>query len=152
MCYNLTVTVISVLVTFLIGGVELVQVLSGESHLSGAFWNWINGLNFESLSLGAVVIFIISLSHQSFSTDAWASSESRTLNHEARSGSTRCEDHESDCKISDKNRIRYPKAVTSSPLGRGGSESSALSRHLPNRLGIIAIPAGVSLVPRGIGR
>ena len=58
--YNLTITAISVLVTFVIGGVEVLQVLSGELKLSGVFWNWLNGLNFETLGYGIIAIFILS--------------------------------------------------------------------------------------------
>ncbi len=58
--YNLTITIISVVVAFLIGGVEVLQVLSGEFNLTGAFWNWLNGLDFESLGYGIVSIFVIS--------------------------------------------------------------------------------------------
>ncbi len=58
--YNLTITAISVLVAFVIGGVEVLQVLSGELKLSGAFWNWLNALNFETLGYGIVAIFILS--------------------------------------------------------------------------------------------
>ena len=36
--YNLTITMISILVAFLVGGVELLQVLSGELNLTGSFW------------------------------------------------------------------------------------------------------------------
>ena len=36
--YNLTLTIISVLVAFAIGGVELLQVFAGELRLSGPFW------------------------------------------------------------------------------------------------------------------
>jgi high-affinity nickel-transport protein len=58
--YNLTVTVISVLVAFLIGGVEVIQVVSGELRLSGAFWSWMNGLNFGTLGYGVVALFVLS--------------------------------------------------------------------------------------------
>ena len=58
--YNLTITAISVLVAFVIGGVEVLQVLSGELKLSGVFWNWLNGLNFETLGYGIIAIFILS--------------------------------------------------------------------------------------------
>jgi nickel/cobalt transporter (NiCoT) family protein len=47
--YNLTITIISVVVAFAIGGVEVLQVLSGELNLSGSFWSWLNGLDFETL-------------------------------------------------------------------------------------------------------
>jgi nickel/cobalt transporter (NiCoT) family protein len=56
--YNLTLTVISVLVAFVIGGVELLQVLSGEFGWGGPFWSWLDGLNFESLGIGIVGLFL----------------------------------------------------------------------------------------------
>jgi high-affinity nickel-transport protein len=58
--YNLTVTVISVLVAWAIGTVELLQVLSNELNLNGLFWNWLNTLNFEMIGFGIVVIFLVS--------------------------------------------------------------------------------------------
>ncbi|MCX6643953.1 MAG: HoxN/HupN/NixA family nickel/cobalt transporter [Candidatus Bathyarchaeota archaeon] len=58
--YNLTVTVISVLVAWAIGTVELLQVLSSELNLNGLFWNWLNTLNFEMIGFGIVLIFILS--------------------------------------------------------------------------------------------
>jgi high-affinity nickel-transport protein len=56
--YNLTLTIISVLVAFAIGGVELLQVLSGELGWSGPFWGWLNGLDFEQLGIGIVILFV----------------------------------------------------------------------------------------------
>ncbi len=56
--YNLTLTIISVLVAFVIGGVELLQVTSSELGWRGPFWNWLNGLDFETLGIGIVVLFI----------------------------------------------------------------------------------------------
>jgi high-affinity nickel-transport protein len=58
--YNLTVTVISVLVALVIGLVELLQVVAGELRLSGAFWDWLVGLDFESIGFGIIVIFLAS--------------------------------------------------------------------------------------------
>jgi nickel/cobalt transporter (NiCoT) family protein len=58
--YNLTVTVISVLVAWAIGTVELLQVLSSELNLNGLFWNWLNALNFEMIGFGIVAIFVVS--------------------------------------------------------------------------------------------
>ncbi len=55
--YNLTVTVISVLVAFVIGGIEVLQVLSTELNLSGGFWDWLDGLNFETIGYGIAAIF-----------------------------------------------------------------------------------------------
>jgi nickel/cobalt transporter (NiCoT) family protein len=58
--YNLTVTVISVLVAWAIGTLELLQVLSNELNLSGIFWGWVNALNFEMVGFGIIGIFIVS--------------------------------------------------------------------------------------------
>jgi high-affinity nickel-transport protein len=58
--YNLTVTVISVLVAWAIGTVELLQVLSSELNLSGGFWDWLGNLDFETIGFGIVAIFVLS--------------------------------------------------------------------------------------------
>ena len=58
--YNLTITVISVLVAFVIGTVELLQVLSGELRLQGPFWVWLAGLDFETIGYGIIAIFVVS--------------------------------------------------------------------------------------------
>jgi high-affinity nickel-transport protein len=57
--YNLTLTIISVLVAFVIGGVELLQVLSTELGWGGFFWTWLNQLNFEQLGVGIVALFVL---------------------------------------------------------------------------------------------
>lgn len=56
--YNLTVTIISVAVALMIGSVELLQVLSGELSLTGGFWTWLNGLDFETLGFGIIALFV----------------------------------------------------------------------------------------------
>jgi nickel/cobalt transporter (NiCoT) family protein len=58
--YNLTVTIISVMVAWMIGSVEVLQVLSTELNLGGGFWLWLDGLNFETLGYGIVAVFIAS--------------------------------------------------------------------------------------------
>jgi len=56
--YNLTLTVISVLVAFVIGGVEVLQVLGSELGLAGPFWGTIEGVDFETLGVAVVVLFL----------------------------------------------------------------------------------------------
>ena len=56
--YNLTITVISVLVAFVIGGVEILQVLSGELNLRGPFWAWLTGLDFGTIGYGILALFV----------------------------------------------------------------------------------------------
>jgi nickel/cobalt transporter (NiCoT) family protein len=58
--YNLTLTVISVMVAFVIGGVELLQILARELGLTAPFWRWLVGLNFETLGIAIVALFLIS--------------------------------------------------------------------------------------------
>jgi high-affinity nickel-transport protein len=57
--YNLTITIISIAVAFVIGGVELLQVLSGELNFTGSFWYWLQNLDFEVLGFGIIAIFLI---------------------------------------------------------------------------------------------
>ncbi|MGD0587545.1 MAG: HoxN/HupN/NixA family nickel/cobalt transporter [Thermoplasmata archaeon] len=56
--YNLTLTIISVMVAFVIGGVELLQVTSSKLGWGGPFWVWLNNLDFEALGIGIVVLFV----------------------------------------------------------------------------------------------
>ena len=56
--YNLTVTVISILVAVAIGTVELLSVLANELGLSGPLWDSLGTLNFEGLGFGIIGIFL----------------------------------------------------------------------------------------------
>lgn len=56
--YNLSITIISVMVAFAVGGVELLQVVSEELNLSDGFWNFFKGLNFEQMGYGIIAVFV----------------------------------------------------------------------------------------------
>ena len=58
--YNLTVTVISVLVALAIGTVELLQVVASELNFTGVFWNWLGALDFETIGFLIIIIFVFS--------------------------------------------------------------------------------------------
>jgi nickel/cobalt transporter (NiCoT) family protein len=58
--YNLTLTIISVMVAFVIGAVELLQVLSSQFGWSGPFWGFLDNLDFEFLGIVIVVLFLAS--------------------------------------------------------------------------------------------
>ncbi|MDE1821768.1 MAG: HoxN/HupN/NixA family nickel/cobalt transporter [Euryarchaeota archaeon] len=62
--YNLTLTVISVLVAFAIGGLELLAVVSTELGLRGGIWSSLNLVNsdavFELLGLAIITLFVAS--------------------------------------------------------------------------------------------
>lgn len=57
--YNLTVTVMSVLVAFVIGGVELVQVMGTELNMTGVLWNRLENLDFESMGFVIIGVFVV---------------------------------------------------------------------------------------------
>lgn len=58
--YNLTVTIISIMVALVIGSVEVLQVLSMEFGLNGWFWSFLNNVNFEQIGYAVVGIFVAS--------------------------------------------------------------------------------------------
>ena len=60
--YNLTVTAISVVVAFAVGGIEALGLLSAQFHLQGAGWNQINRLNGNFTLLGCTFIALFVLS------------------------------------------------------------------------------------------
>jgi high-affinity nickel-transport protein len=60
--YNVTITLISVLVAFIVGGIEALGLLAGQFHLTGAGWNVIARLNenFGLLGYFIIALFIVS--------------------------------------------------------------------------------------------
>jgi high-affinity nickel-transport protein len=58
--YNLTITLISVVIAFAIGGLELLQVLSSELNLNGPFWSVLANLNFETMGIAIIGVFLAS--------------------------------------------------------------------------------------------
>lgn len=56
--YNLNITLISVLVALLIGGIEVLQVVSNETAARGGFWDSINSLSLNDLGFYIVGIFM----------------------------------------------------------------------------------------------
>jgi high-affinity nickel-transport protein len=57
--YNITVTMLSVVVALAIGTVELFQVASMKLGLSGGVWDTLNGLDFETLGYAIVALFVV---------------------------------------------------------------------------------------------
>src|ERR1017187_2662922 len=60
--YNITVTSVSVMVAFAVGGIEALGLLSGRLHPKGVFWTMINTLNgnFGLLGYGIIGLFALS--------------------------------------------------------------------------------------------
>ena len=57
--YNLTVTLLSVLVAFGIGGIEILHLFAVQLGLSGPFWGWLDNLDFEYLGFGIIGMFVV---------------------------------------------------------------------------------------------
>jgi nickel/cobalt transporter (NiCoT) family protein len=60
--YNLTITLVSILVALLIGSVEALGLLSDKLGLVGGFWNFIGALNDNFGTLGYLIIGIFAAS------------------------------------------------------------------------------------------
>ena len=54
--YNLTITLVSVAVAFLVGGIEALGLIGGQLGLSGGLWDSVGALNNNFNSLGFVII------------------------------------------------------------------------------------------------
>jgi nickel/cobalt transporter (NiCoT) family protein len=60
--YNMTVTLVSVVVALVVGGVEALGLFAGQFHLSGLFWDIVRKLNDNFGTLGYVIIGFFVLS------------------------------------------------------------------------------------------
>jgi nickel/cobalt transporter (NiCoT) family protein len=62
--YNMTITLISVLVALIIGGIEALGILQGQLNLTGGFWSFVatltSGTSFGWVGLGIILIFVLS--------------------------------------------------------------------------------------------
>ena len=54
--YNLSITLVSVLVAVVIGGIETLGLIADQLNLQGAFWDWIGALNDNFGVLGYIII------------------------------------------------------------------------------------------------
>jgi high-affinity nickel-transport protein len=59
--YNLSITLVSVLVALLVGGIEALGLIADRLHLNGTFWSWIGSLNDQFGILGYLIIAIFIL-------------------------------------------------------------------------------------------
>jgi high-affinity nickel-transport protein len=65
--YNISITLVSVLVALLVGGLELLSIIQGQMSLSGGVWDAVDflsngndGGNFGYIGAGIIAIFILS--------------------------------------------------------------------------------------------
>ena len=60
--YNMTITFVSVIVAFAVGGIEALGIMAGQFHLKGALWNWVTILNGNFGMLGYAIIVLFAMS------------------------------------------------------------------------------------------
>jgi high-affinity nickel-transport protein len=60
--YNITITFVSVVVAFTVGGIEALGLLAGQFHLKGGFWDLVSRLNDHFGTLGYFIIGLFALS------------------------------------------------------------------------------------------
>jgi nickel/cobalt transporter (NiCoT) family protein len=58
--YNMSITLISVLVAVLVGVIEVLQILGEKLRLSGGIWDLLGNLDFGAVGFGIIGIFVLS--------------------------------------------------------------------------------------------
>lgn len=58
--YNMTITLVSVLVALVIGTIELLGILADKLALEGSLWMWVGNLDFERIGYLIIGIFLVS--------------------------------------------------------------------------------------------
>ena len=56
--YNLNITHVSVIIAFVIGGIEILSIIAEEFGLTGGIWSVVTGLDFGLIGIGIIVIFL----------------------------------------------------------------------------------------------
>jgi len=57
--YNITVTALSVAIALLIGSIELLGLFAGQLGWRGAFWDWLGGLDLNTVGFAVVGMFVL---------------------------------------------------------------------------------------------
>jgi high-affinity nickel-transport protein len=58
--YNLNITLVSVLIAFAIGGIEVLSIVAQKFSLSGGIWDLVVNLDFEIIGVAIIGIFVVS--------------------------------------------------------------------------------------------
>jgi len=58
--YNLNITLVSVLIAFVVGGIEIMSIIAERFGLTGGIWDLVGNLDFGVIGLAIIAIFVIS--------------------------------------------------------------------------------------------
>ena len=56
--YNLNITLVSVIIAFVIGGIEILSIVASEFRLTGGIWDLVSGLDFGFIGIAIIVVFV----------------------------------------------------------------------------------------------
>ena len=56
--YNLNITLVSVLIAFAVGGIEILSIVAAEFHLTGGIWDLVSGVDFGFVGVAIIAVFI----------------------------------------------------------------------------------------------
>ncbi len=58
--YNLNITLVSVLIAFAIGGIEVLSIVADKFGLHGGIWDLVGSLDFGAIGFAIIAIFVLS--------------------------------------------------------------------------------------------
>ena len=58
--YNLNITLVSVLIAFVVGGIEVMSIVAEKFGLTGGIWDVVGPLDFELVGFAIIAIFVVS--------------------------------------------------------------------------------------------
>ena len=58
--YNLNITLVSVIIAFVIGGIEILSIVAGQFGLKGGLWDLATGMDFGLIGIAIIVVFAAS--------------------------------------------------------------------------------------------
>ena len=57
--YNLNITLVSVIIAFAVGGIEVLNIFAERFRLTGGIWDFVGGLDFGLIGFAIIAIFVV---------------------------------------------------------------------------------------------
>jgi nickel/cobalt transporter (NiCoT) family protein len=56
--YNLNITLVSVIIAFVVGGIEILSIVADEFGLTGGIWDFVTGVDFGLIGIAIIAVFL----------------------------------------------------------------------------------------------
>jgi nickel/cobalt transporter (NiCoT) family protein len=56
--YNLNITLVSVIIAFVVGGIEILSIVANEFGLKGGIWDFVTGVDFGLIGVAIITVFL----------------------------------------------------------------------------------------------